>query len=156
MPVFNLSKLEAAAANPQLTIDAVPVYEFGPGETAFISELTADEKEARIEVPWNDHKKKTGQENDVGFRAHVVAACWCNTQQRDFVAKSAEEIRKVAEMLGGQGKAVSRMFAMADKLNAVGDREIEDIEKNSPGTTAGNTILRGTSDSSSPDSSSAK
>lgn len=130
--VFNLEKLTAASSAPPLTVEPVPVYEFGAGTIAWIAELSANEREERIERIRLKH-----QDDESGFRAHVVAACWCNTQARDFVAKSEDEICAAAELLGKQGKAVIRMFEMADKLNAISPKEIERVEKNSPSAGGG-------------------
>lgn len=136
MGVLNVESL--MAASPRLAIERIDVPEFGDDMIAWIAELSANEKEARIELPWLEHKKECDQENDVvGFRSFVVAACLCQSEARDFAAQDAKTIHKVAELLGRHGKAINRMYLVADRLNAVSEREIEGIEKNSPPASVG-------------------
>lgn len=128
--ILTLDKLKATGT-PVLLAQPVAVYEFGAGSVAYIAELTANERDARLEVPWLEHKKKTGQKDDAGFRSYVAAACWCNSQQRDFVAADAKAIAEVAALLGERdSKPVDRMFQKACELNGLTEAHVEAIAKN--------------------------
>ena len=138
MSALTLDHLKDLAASAPLQSHPVPVYEFGAGRVAYIAELSADERDSRIERPWQDHKDRTGSDSMEHFRALAVAACWCAGQDRQFVAKDAAAIAVAAEQLGkANGKAVSRMFELADKLNGFTAAAMEDIGKNSPPAESG-------------------
>lgn len=138
MSVFNLQKLEnVAAAGPKLEAHPVPVYEFGAGEVAYIAELSADERDSRLELSWMEYKTRTGHSSNEHYRAWVAAACWCDAA-RVFVAKEAADIERVAELLGKQSaKPVTRMFSKAADLNALTEEDVEDLKKNSPQPVSG-------------------
>lgn len=128
--VLTLDKLKAVGV-PVLLAEPVPVYEFGAGTVAYIATLDADERDARLEAPWLEHKKRTGQKDDAGFRSFVAAACWCNSQARDFVASDAKEIAEVAAVLGKHdSKPVDRMFQKACELNGLTEAQVDAIAKN--------------------------
>lgn len=128
--VFTLESLAKQAAVP-LFAHPVPVYEFGAGMVAYIAELSADERDARLEIPWLKHKETNGQSGNEGFRAFAAAACWCNSQARDFVAKDAAEIAAAAAKLGAlDSKPVTRMFAKAAEVNGLTEEAIQELEKN--------------------------
>lgn len=122
--------LEDLKAPLDLKAHAVPVPEFGDARKAYVAELTADERDARLEVAWLAYKEKTGQENNVHYRAWCAAACWCD-EARVFVAHDPAGIESVAATLGKQdSKPVTRMFVKASEVNALTEEDIEDLEKN--------------------------
>lgn len=129
--ILDLKKLKALAeSGPVLNTHPVPVYEWGPGRCAYIAELTADERDARLEVSWLAYKAKTGQENNVHFRAWLAAACWCN-QDRSFIANDAAAIEEAAALFGAQdGRPVTRMSDKAAEVNALSGEAMEELEKN--------------------------
>lgn len=128
--ILTLEKLNASAATVLLA-HPVQVPEFGPGMVAYIAELTADERDARLEVPWLNHKEQTGQKDNAGFRAFVAAACWCKSQLRDFECADEKAITEAAKVLGGRdSKPVDRMFKLAAKLNGLTEEEVAELEKN--------------------------
>lgn len=128
MSVLSLDDLKDFAAT--LKAHAVPVPELGDGRVAYVAELTADERDSRLEVSWLAYKAKTGQENNVHYRAWCAAACWCN-ENREFVAKGGEGIEAVAATLGKlDSRPVTRMFIKASEVNALTEEDIEDLEKN--------------------------
>lgn len=130
--VLSLAKL-TADASPPLKCDAVAVPEFGAGMVAWIAELTQEEREERIEVPFSDYRKRTGRENNVGLRAFTVAACVCKTQARDFEAVDAKQIETLSTALATRsGVPFLRMFAKVEQLNALTEADLDEIEKNSP------------------------
>lgn len=114
------------ALGPKLQCESVPVPEFGEGKVVWIAELTADEVDERIERAWLEHKKRTGQEDNAGFRAFAPAACWCTGPERTFVAQDSAAIEQAAKLFGRHGKAVTRLWQVAAKLNGL----TEDDEKN--------------------------
>lgn len=127
MPVLNLESLKTAG---KLDAVAVPVPEFGEGFVAYVGELSADERDSRLEIPWIAMKEASGQTDGVGFRALAVAACWCDAE-RNFVAIGKDAIIAVAKDLGSKDSVpVTRMFAMADTLNALSKDSVETIAKN--------------------------
>lgn len=130
MPALSLDTLKSLGDNPPLRCRPVPVPELGDGMVAWIAELSAYEKEQRLELPWLKHKESSGQDDQQGFRAFVVAACLCQSEQRDFVAATPAQVKQVADLLGKQGVAVARMYEKADQINAVGTEQVEEIEKN--------------------------
>jgi len=134
MPVLTFDKLKQLAADKcPLACEPVPVYEFGPSVVAYVAALGSDERDERVDIPWLEHKEATKQENNVGFRAFLVAACLANSQARDFMAKTTDEISELAAILGKRdGGAVSRLFLKAQKLNGIGEEELSEIEKNLP------------------------
>lgn len=131
MSVFNLQKLGTLSTEgPKLEAHPVPVYEFGAGEVAYIAELSADERDARLEVAWSEFKERTGKDTNAHYRAWVAAACWCDAS-RVFVAPSPEDIEGVAGKLGVlSAKPVTRMFIKAADLNALTEDAVEDLKKN--------------------------
>lgn len=130
--ILTLDNLKAlAAANPPREVQAVPVYEFGPGMVAYVGELTADERDSRLEVPWNQVKERLKKEDNSGLRAFLVAACLCHNQHGEFQAKDAKAIEELAAELGKQKSApVTRLFEKAQELNGMGDAQVEELEKN--------------------------
>lgn len=115
----------------KLRAEPVPVPELGEGCEAWIAELSADERDARLEVPWLKHKERTGQGDEAGFRAFVAAACWCSGPDREFIAADCAQIEKVAAILGCKdSKPITRMFAKAAELNALTGDQIEEVKKN--------------------------
>lgn len=111
-----------------LAAHAVPVPEWG--RTAYVAELSADERDERLEVSWLAHKAETGQEHNVGYRAWAAAACWCDAS-RNFVAKDTKAIEATAKRMGGlDSKPVTRMFIKASEVNALTEEDIEELEKN--------------------------
>lgn len=108
----------------------VPVPEFGEGMTAHVAELSSDERDARIDVGWEEHKKARGNKSQAGIRAWVAAACWCD-ESRAFVCKDLHEISLACEQLGQHfAVPVTRMFSKAQEVNGIGTEQIEALEKN--------------------------
>lgn len=129
--VLTLDFLKEAGGGPSLKAHPVPVYELKPAMIAWIAELSADERDSRLEIPWLAHKEATGQEDEAGFRAFVAAACLCSSEDRTFVAKDAKEIAEAAAMLGKQdSRPVTRLFIKAAELNGLTAAAQEAIEKN--------------------------
>lgn len=129
---LTLDFLKQDKESPPLKAHPVPVYEFGPSMVAWIAELSADERDARMEAPWLAYKKKTGQEDNVGLRAFMAAACWCTGPERVFVAKEPEDIEEAALLLGKRdAKPVTRMFSKAQEVNGIGEDAVAELEKNS-------------------------
>jgi hypothetical protein len=127
MPALRLDSLNGS----HLKAHAVPVPEFGEGLEAWIAELTADERDRRLEVPWLKFKEESGQEDNAGFRAFAAAACWCEGPERSFVAEDEAAIVAAAKRLGSQdSRPVTRMFAKAAEVNGLTEEATEAAEKN--------------------------
>lgn len=130
--ILSLAKLTAEPA-PALNCEPVPVPEYGPGMVAWIAELTQEEREERIEVPFSDYLKRTERKNNVGLRAFTVAACLCKTQARDFEAADDKQTEQLANVLAKRsGIPFLRLFKKVEQLNSLSDEELKEIEKNSP------------------------
>lgn len=128
MPALTLEALSFVAT---LKAESVPVPEFGEGLEAWIAELSADERDSRMEVSWNEHKKHRGNDSQVGVRAWAVAACLCNGPERKFLAETPEAIADLAAVIGPHsGVPVTRMFAKVQEVNAIGEEQLEELEKN--------------------------
>lgn len=129
---LTLDFLKQEVQGPPLQAHPVPVPEFKAGMTAWIAELSADERDARMEAPWLAYKEKTGQESNVGLRAFMAAACLCQSQARDFVACDAAGIEELAKLLGKRdAKPVTRLFLKAQTVNGIGEDQVKELEKNS-------------------------
>lgn len=125
MTVFGLDHLKQAM---KLGARPVPLPEFGEGVIGYVAELSADERDERLEVPWLARREATGDDSNAGFRAFAVAACWCDAE-RNFTAKTAKDVERVAGELGKMdSRPITRLFVEAAKANGLtGD---EDDEKN--------------------------
>ena len=124
MPTLDLTNLP-----PQLPLKAhaVDVPEFGEGMQAWVAELSADDRDG-FEVAWAEYRKSKGQENSVGLRAFLVAACWCSPE-RKFIANG--DLPKVAQQLGAMPSApVTRLFDKASSINGIGEEAAKELEKN--------------------------
>ena len=124
--IITAEKLQALTKDkPPLRCDPVAVPEFGAGAVAYIAELTAYEREQRIELPFQDFKASTNQEDNAGVRAHLIAACLCTDQSRSFEAKAVDAIRSLAALLNGMAgdhaNAVQRLSNKAGELNALSE-----------------------------------
>lgn len=124
--IITAEKLASLAKEkPPLRCEQIDVPEFGAGAVAYIAELTAYEREQRIEFPFAEFKEATAQDGNAGVRAHLVAACLCTDQSRSFEAKDAESIRSLAALLNGmageQANAATRLGNKAAELNALSD-----------------------------------
>lgn len=124
-------KLENLNGGPHLQAHAVPVPEMGVGMEAWIAELTANERDRRLEVPWLKYKEAAKQDDNSGFRAFAAAACWCDGPERVFVADDEAAIVEAAKRLGGQdSRPVTRMFTKAAEVNGLTEDAAEAAEKN--------------------------
>lgn len=122
--------LDCLKEKKDLQIGAVAVPEFGDDVTAYVAEMTADEQDRRMGVPWINRKSRLGQEGNEGFHAFTVAACLCN-DKREWLAKTTQEINDLADTMNTlSAKAVLRLFMAADKLNGITGGEVQAIEKN--------------------------
>lgn len=141
--ILDLEKLKTL---PPVKAHCVPVPELG-GE-AWVAELTADERDLRLEIGWDEHKKAVALErkarglangsgqhspvddSNVGLRAWVVAACLCD-ESRNFLCKDVIAISQTCEALGAlHSGPVTRLFAKAQEVNGVSAEQLEAIEKN--------------------------
>jgi hypothetical protein len=115
---------------PKLQVAAVSVPEFGPAAIAYVAELSSDERDERLEIAWRKHQENRANASQVGFRAWAAAACWCNAD-RVFVCQDGKAIADAAAKLGGaDSKPVTRMFAKVADLNALGEDQVAELEKN--------------------------
>ena len=116
---------------PPLQCVAVNVDEFGKGTVAWMAELTAQERDERIEKPWSEHCEETSDESNSGFRAFAVAGCWCHGEDRTFAAKGPAEIAEIAKvLLSRPSKPIARMYNVAASLNGLTQEELEGVKKN--------------------------
>ena len=107
---------------------SVPMPDFGNGSVAWVAELTAWERETRIEAPWRAMKEATGREG--GLRAFLVAACLCTDAGRTFMA-SENGVPDLADKLGELPlKTFDRLFKACERINGVGEEAQQELEKN--------------------------
>lgn len=131
--VLSLETLNSLASSlPTLQCVEVSVNELEADGVAYVAELTAHEREQRIEEPFTAFKKATKQEDNAGIRAYLVAACLCSGPDRQFMAADAEAIGKLAavfnSMRGKQLESVRRLADKVTEINGLGDGE--SAEKN--------------------------
>lgn len=121
---------EHLKAIPELKAYPVSVPELGPDVEAWIGELTANERDDRIEMGWSKHKDAIGQKHDEGQTAWIVAACLCTGPERIFLCNDFKSLELAADTLGKHGKAVIRMFRKVTEVNGIGTEQAATIEKN--------------------------
>lgn len=110
----------------------VPTPEWKRGSLVYVAELSANERD-ELEVGWAEFKAAKGEENNVGFRAWCVAFCLCD-QERGLLFEP-DEVADAAEKIGKRnGKATSRLFNMASKINGLTKQDIDELEGNSEAT----------------------
>ena len=130
-----LATLAASGGKPGRVV-TVPVPELGPGTVAHVGEMSADERDARIEVAWLDRQKREGSTSAVGFRAFAVAASLCDPQ-RAWLAADVEATERLAAQLGAIANGpVGRIFHEVARLNGLTKEDVEALEKNSPATSS--------------------
>ena len=107
---------------------SIPVPEFGNGSTAWIAELTARERETRIEEPWKARKDATGDES--ALRAFLVAACLCTDGSRTFMVPETG-VAVLADSLNLLPlKAFDRLYNACESVNGLDAKEQKALEKN--------------------------
>ena len=119
-------KLEDLNGGGHLAVCSVPA---GEGREAWVAELSAYERDSRLDAQWLKYRETTGQDDEAGFRAFAVAACWCDPE-RQFIAKEPKDVASVAAKLQLQGAWVTRAFAKVDELNCITPAALESITKN--------------------------
>ena len=98
----------------------------------YLAEMTADEQDRRMSVPWLSRKKKLGQGDDdnSGFRAWMVAACLCDAN-RKFMAETVADINSLADSLAAaNSREVTKLATIAAQVNGVGEVAVVELEKN--------------------------
>jgi hypothetical protein len=108
---------EQILASSDVEIQTVNVPEWG-GEVG-VKTLTGSEKDS-----WEaGRQRKDGSFNLENVRASLVAACVCDAEgQKIFTLADIVDIGKRS------AKSLDRVFAIAKKMNAVTDEDLEEIE----------------------------
>lgn len=113
-------------------VQSVPVPEFGPGVEALFGEMSAVERDERIEVAWIEYCKARGAEgNDraIGFTAFAVAASLCDPQ-RNFAAADVADIPRVAKKFeDAPAGVVTRCFLTVSSLQGLSKEDVAALEK---------------------------
>lgn len=126
MPQFNADTLNQET---DLNVRIVPTPELGDGVTCCVAEMTADEQDERLWLPWNAYKDRAKQDNNKRFRSFAVASALCD-ESRKFIY-AVDQIELAAGKLAAKStKAVQRLYIGVSQLNGIGDVEVEKIEKN--------------------------
>jgi len=126
------------AAPTATKVVSVRVPEFGPGTIAYLGEMSATERDERIEIAWLEHCQAHGKdaEKGVGFRAWAVAASLCDPQ-RKWLAADAAAIASLAGPLGtAPTNVVTRCFLQVKQLQGLTKDDVEALEKNLPAAVA--------------------
>ena len=96
------------------------------GGSVNVKMMTAQERDAfDLNVAYIDDEKERAQ----NFRSRLAVATTC-----DEKGKLLFKVEEAGELGKKSAKAVSRIFDVSKRLNAIGDAEIEEIEKNLPET----------------------
>lgn len=124
--------LLADDAGDALRAVGVPVPEWKKDSLVYVSELSADERDA-LEVGWADYKSSKGEDDNVGFRAWCVAFCLCDESRVPLF--NEDEVPAMAEKIGKRnGKATSRLFNTISRINGLTKSDIDVLEGNSVAT----------------------
>lgn len=107
---------------------SVPMPDFGNGSTAWVAELTAWERETRIEAPWRAMAEATGR--NVGLRGFLVAACLCTDAGRTFMVPEGGVPGLAEELNNLPLKTFDRLFKACERINGVGEEAQQELEKN--------------------------
>lgn len=129
MKAFTLECLKEAKA---LQVVCVPVPEFGADVACYVAEMSAEEQDERLGVPWGKRRERLGLEDgdNSGFRSFAVAASLCD-ESRNWLAPKVADINDACDQLAGKSaKAITRLFAVAAQINGIGDLAVEEVEKN--------------------------
>lgn len=119
--------LETILAPENLKPRLVKVPEWG-GEV-YVAALTADQRD-EFETEWQRIKDERKQEDNVGFRAFLVASTLCDESNRLLCVNGKRE--STADALSGKAAGpVSRIFNAACELNGLTKDDVEELEKNS-------------------------
>lgn len=125
MPALTLESFKAA---PPVLAHEIHTPEFGEGATAWIAELTAAERESRVESPWRKYKELTGQ--DGSLRAFLVAACLCNDAGRNFMCPEHRLGAFAEELAQLPIKTFDRLYHACENVNGLGEAAQAALEKN--------------------------
>lgn len=106
----------------------VALPEFGEGKSVFVGELTAWERETRVEAPFRARKEATGDEG--GLRAMFVAACLCKNAGREFMAVEQQLPQLAETLMQWPLKAFDRLFKACETYNGLSDEAQKELEKN--------------------------
>ena len=105
-----------------LTTETVKVPEWG-GEVN-VRTMTGTERD-KFETSLIDSKGKDISRNTANLRAKLLALC--------IVDKDGKRIfndKEVDDLGGKSAKALDRLFGVAQKLNGIGEEDVEDLTKN--------------------------
>jgi hypothetical protein len=130
MSHVTLDFINQLASQSHLKVVKVAMPEWGEGKVAYIGQLSADERDDRLETGWVTRKERLGTEGNIGLRAFSVAACLCD-EGRNWIANTREEVDQLADFLGKfPSGPVTRLFEPASELNALTKAAVEELEKN--------------------------
>jgi hypothetical protein len=133
MPTLDLATIKGLGEK-KLAAVRVTVHEWGEGLYAYIGQMSADERDDRLESNWMRRKEQFGRDDNAGFRAFAVAACLCD-ENRTWLAADEKAINALADSLGDRSAVpISRMFNHACNLNGLTEADVEELEKNLPAT----------------------
>jgi hypothetical protein len=116
---------------PDLPLKAhpVPLPERGNGSTAFVAELSMDEREERVTKGWQSYLASTKKTDGIGETSWIAAACLCDSD-RNFLCSDAMAIARAAQQLGQRGTVTFRLYSKAMQINSLSQAEVEELEKN--------------------------
>ncbi len=127
MSAFSLEDL--AKADLPLKAHRVDVPEFGKDKVAYVAGLGMNEREQRITAWWQDYKKDTKKQDEIGSNSWIIAACLCD-ENRVFLCDDAMAVSRAALKFGELGPVSMRLFAKAMDVNGLSAAAIEELEKN--------------------------
>ena len=94
------------------------------GGTVFIRTMRADERDA-YELSCYDSREESGGKHQQHIRARLLVYTVCDEAGVRMFSEAD------LDALGAKSaKASDRLFAVAQKLNGIGDDDIEELEKN--------------------------
>lgn len=114
-----------------------PTPEWGAGTCCYVAQLNALERD-QLEEAWADYKKEhNDDESNVGLRAFWVAFGLCD-ERNVRLFKSVDEVATAAASLKRKhARPIARLFNLLCEKNALLKRDVEELEKNSPGSAPG-------------------
>lgn len=119
--------LDTILATDTLQPRKVQVPEWGGH--VYVAALTADQRD-EFETEWQRIKDARKQEDNVGFRAFLVASTLCDESNRLLCVNGKRE--SSADALGAKAAGpINRIFNAACELNGLTKDDVEELEKNS-------------------------
>lgn len=103
------------------------------GITVHVATLRADERD-EMETMWGDYRAESGQANNIGFRAFVVAYCLCDKDRNRMFKEFAVFTDAVRKLRMRRASDINLIFSEASRINGLTKSDEEELKKTSKPT----------------------